>query len=177
MQRHRSLGEWLCRPESHFAKLNPHVSPQGSFRYGTVNRPLNPDEEYDLDNVTTVALSKNSTSQFELKENYGAEVRAYATAHGMLEPVEEMSRCWRLVYSDEASFHLDTLPCIPEDLVIFEAIRNFGVPDDWARRAVAITDRRHPSYKQISLRGLAAIRAASPAGSNHAHAKQPETAS
>jgi hypothetical protein len=150
VQRHRSLGEWLCRPESQFAKLNPHVSPQGSFRYGTVNRPLNPDEEYDLDNVTTLALSKTSMSQFELKENYGVEVRAYAKAHGMLKPLEEMNRCWRLVYSDDVSFHLDTLPCIPEDSMIFEAIQNFGVPDDWAQRAVAITDRRHSSYKQIS---------------------------
>ena len=38
--RHKSLGEWLCRPESTVAAFNPHVSPQGSFRYGTVNRPL-----------------------------------------------------------------------------------------------------------------------------------------
>jgi hypothetical protein len=149
-RRHKSLGEWLCRPESRFAKLEPYVSPQGSFRYGTVNRPLNPDEEYDLDNVTTVALSKSSTSQFQLKTDYGADVKAYAEAHGMLRPVEEKPRCWRLVYSDEVSFHLDTLPCIPEDSPIVEVIRAGGVRDDWAQLAVAITDLRHPSYRQIS---------------------------
>ena len=53
--RHKSLGEWLCRPESKVAAFQPHVSPQGSFRYGTVNRPLIATEEYDLDNVTTLA--------------------------------------------------------------------------------------------------------------------------
>lgn len=150
VKRHTSLGEWLCRPDSRFAKLHPHVSPQGSFRYGTVNRPLNPGDEYDLDNVTTVTLTKMSISQNQLKEDYGAEVKAYAKAHGMLKPVEEMHRCWRLAYSDEVSFHLDTLPCIPEEMVISEAIRSLGVQDEWAQRAVAITDNRHPGYKQIS---------------------------
>lgn len=150
VKRHTSLGEWLCRPDSRFAKRNPLVSPQGSFRYGTVNRPLNPGDEYDLDNVTTVTLTKMSISQNQLKEDYGAEVKAYAKAHGMLKPVEEMHRCWRLVYSDEVSFHLDTLPCIPEEMLIFEAIRNLGVRDAWAQHAVAITDNRHPAYKQIS---------------------------
>lgn len=38
--RHRSLSEWLCRPESRLREFNPHVSPQGSFRLGTVVRPL-----------------------------------------------------------------------------------------------------------------------------------------
>jgi hypothetical protein len=31
--RHRSLGEWLCRPESKVAVFEPHITPQGSFRY------------------------------------------------------------------------------------------------------------------------------------------------
>jgi hypothetical protein len=150
VNRHRSVGEWLCRPESRFAKLNPHVSPQGSFRYGTVNRPLNPGDAYDLDNVTTVTHTKTSISQHQLKEDYGAEIKAYAKAHGMMKPVEEMHRCWRVVYSDDVSFHLDTLPCIPEEMVIFEAIRSLGVRDEWALRAVAITDDRHPGYRQIS---------------------------
>ena len=31
---------------------------QGSFRYGTVNRPLNAEGEYDLDNVVTLTMPK-----------------------------------------------------------------------------------------------------------------------
>lgn len=50
--RHTSLGEWLCRPDSKIAAYRPDVAVQGSFRYGTVNRPLLEDEEYDLDDVT-----------------------------------------------------------------------------------------------------------------------------
>ena len=46
VSRHRSLGEWLCRPESRVAVFQPNVAPQGSFRYGTVTRSLFADSEY-----------------------------------------------------------------------------------------------------------------------------------
>ena len=112
VDRHRSLGEWLCRAESRVAAFQPNVSSQGSFRYGTVVRPLLAGGEYDLDNVTTLELPKTAMTQKQLKHLYGDEVKDYAKSHGMLEPVEEKNRCWRLHYSDEATFHLDTLPCI-----------------------------------------------------------------
>ena len=148
--RHKSLGEWLCRPSSTLAHLDPHVSAQGSFRYGTVIRPLVISAEYDLDNVTTLHMPKTALTQRQIKELYGAEVRAYAQVNGMLAPVEEKNRCWRLVYADDANFHLDTLPCLPEDPGIISALAARGVPEDLARRVVAITDRRHPQYDQIT---------------------------
>ena len=148
--RHRSLGEWLCRPESKVAVFQPHVTPQGSFRYGTVTRPLNAEGEYDLDNVVTLTLPKTTMTQQQLKVLFGGEVRGYAEAHQMLSPVEEMNRCWRLHYSDEIAFHLDTLPCVAEEERIIAAIIGFGVPRELAKRAVAITDKRHPQYALIS---------------------------
>jgi hypothetical protein len=148
--RHRSLGEWLCRPESMVAAFAPAVVPQGSFQYGTVVRPLLATHRYDLDNVTTLQLSKTRMSQKELKNLYGAEVRDYAIAHKMTDPIEERNRCWRLFYADEFSFHLDALPCVPEDQRVIDAIVKIGVPESLATLAVAITDRRHPQYEQIS---------------------------
>jgi hypothetical protein len=148
--RHKSLGEWLCRPESKVATYAPHVSLQGSFRYGTVNRPLLPTDRYDLDNITTLKIAKTAITQRQLKELYGREVKAYATAHNMLEPVEEKDRCWRLNYTDEVEFHLDTLPCLPEEEAMIQAIVARGVPAILAAHAVAITDRRHPEYNQIT---------------------------
>lgn len=148
--RHRSLGEWLCRPESIVAPFDPVVVPQGSFRYGTVVRPLLPTHRYDLDNVTTLRIGKTQMSQKQLKNLYGAEIKAYAIAHKMTDPVEERNRCWRLFYADEFSFHLDALPCIPEDQRVIEAIVEAGVPELLAALAVAITDRRHRQYEQIS---------------------------
>lgn len=148
--RHKSLGDWFCRKESKISAYSPHVSPQGSFQYGTVNRPLLATEEYDLDNVTTLNVDKSRITQKQLKELFGDEVKAYAKANGMLAPVEEKDRCWRLVYADEANFHLDTLPCVPENRSVISAIAMRGVPEHLARLAVSIPDRRHPSYEQIS---------------------------
>jgi hypothetical protein len=149
--RHRSLGKWLLRPESTLAAFDPDVRPQGSFRFGTVVRPLRADDEYDLDNVCVLkGLGKTTLTQRQLKELYGREVVGYAQAHDMLKPVKEHNRCWRLQYSDEVEFHLDTLPCVPEELSGQLRVRGLGVPLDLALRAVAITDKRDPNYERIS---------------------------
>jgi len=148
--RHHSIAEWLCRPESKLAKYSPHVTPQGSFRYGTVVRPIHHEAEYDLDNVVTLQMSKVDKTQSELKLLFGEELKAYAKAHGMLSPLEEKSRCWRLHYADEVSFHLDSLPCVAEEPAVVQAIVAQGVPFELAKRAVAITDQRHPNYLVLS---------------------------
>jgi len=149
--RHRSLGEWLQRKDSSLAPFDPDIRPQGSFRFGTVNRPLRAGDEYDLDNVCVLkGLGKTTLTQRQLKEMYGREVVGYAEAHGMLEPVTEHNRCWRLQYTDEVAFHLDTLPCIPEEAGVVLRVLGQGVPHELARRSVAITDMRHKDYERIS---------------------------
>lgn len=149
--RHRSLGEWLQRPESALVQYDPDVRPQGSFRFGTVNRPLRDDDEYDLDNVCVLkGLGKATLTQRQLKEMYGQEVAAYAKAHSMLKPVTEHNRCWRLHYSDEVKFHLDTLPCVPEEASVVLELRGLGVGHELAHRSVAITDKRDPNYERLS---------------------------
>lgn len=152
--RHRSLGEWLCRDESRLREFSPHVSPQGSFRLGTVVRPLAEDAVYDLDNVTTLMLSKATITQKRLKELYGLEIQDYATAHGMLAPPEEKNRCWRLPYADEVNFHLDSLPSLAEEESFVRTLRMRDVPEDWAKRAIAITDKRHPAYAKLTTQWL-----------------------
>jgi hypothetical protein len=151
VSRHRSLGEWLCRDGSRLRASNPHVSSQGSFRHGTVVRPLAADAEYDLDNVTTLTLSKSSITQKDLKKLYGLEMQDYAREHGMLAPPEEKNRCWRLRYADEVKFHLDSLPSLVEEEGFVRTLRMRRVPEDWAKRAIAITDRRHPAYAEVTM--------------------------
>jgi hypothetical protein len=150
VKRHHSLGEWLRRDGSRLRQFNPHVSPQGSFRYGTVVRPLVEEAEYDLDNVTTLEMSKTAVTQKQLKELYGLEMRNYAQAHGMLEAPEEKNRCWRLRYADEQKFHLDSLPSLPEEQSVIISLRARSVPEELAKRAIAITDKRHPAYAKVS---------------------------
>lgn len=149
--RHRSLGEWLHRKDSNVASFDPDVRPQGSFRYGTVIRPINAGDEYDLDNVCLFkVLGKSTLTQEQLKQLYGDEVKAYAKANSMLAPATEHNRCWRLQYADEVAFHLDTLPCVPENDMIVARIAAAGVPLELAKRSVAITDKRHPKYREVT---------------------------
>jgi len=148
--RHESVGRWLCRPESSLAAFDPHVSAQGSFRYGTVIKPVIPEAEYDIDNIVVMrAMRVLTLPQAELMRQFGEELAGYAKAHGMQPPVPKR-RCWRLHYRDEAGFHLDSLPCVPVDSASYQRIRERGVEDTFAQRAVAITDDTHPRYRTLT---------------------------
>ena len=148
--RYDSLGRWFHRKESKIASLSPEVYPQGSFRYGTVNRPLLASEEYDLDLVCQTILPKTAATQKALKHLVGDEIKAYAEAHSFKEPAEEKPRCWRLNYADDVSFHMDILPCIPEQAAIIEQFCRLGAPKELAVLAVAITDNRHGKYEVVT---------------------------
>lgn len=152
--RYRSIGEWLHRKESKVASLSPDVYLQGSFRYGTVIRPLFAEEEFDLDLVCQISLTKSDVTQGYVKDLVGNEIKGYAVANSFKEPAEEKPRCWRLNYADEVSFHMDILPCIPEDLEYIQRLRQLleksDVPPALAAHAVAITDKRHCHYKVIN---------------------------
>lgn len=148
-ERHKSLGDWLCRAGSSLEHYEPHVRPQGSFRFGTVNKPVVDGATYDLDQVVTLRrLNTQHLSQAELKRRLGVELAAYAHAYGM-QPLEEKHRCWRIKYRDEVSFHMDSLPSVPAEDATITYLRRQGVEEHWALRAVAITDDRHPHYRVV----------------------------
>jgi hypothetical protein len=151
-ERGQSLEDWLQRDESLVAAFSPDVYPQGSFRYGTVIRPLLDDDFYDLDLVCVLSASKVQMSQQQVKDLVGHEIRAYAEAKRFSDPAEEKPRCWRLNYADDVSFHMDILPAVSEDAVTIEMLVQRGVPRHWAELAIAITDNRHPQYRQIDPR-------------------------
>ena len=73
-----SLGDWLHRSDSTVVKYDPQVYVQGSFRLGTAIRPLNDEEEYDVDSVCLLrTLGTKDITQCELKTLVGNEVKAY----------------------------------------------------------------------------------------------------
>jgi hypothetical protein len=148
--RYRALGDWLHREGSKVAAFDPEVYLQGSFRYGTVNRPLLATEEYDLDLVCELSVTKSTLTQKQLKLLLGAEVKGYAERYAIEAPLVERNRCWRLDYADDVSFHIDILPCAPEDQRVVQAVIGLGVQPHLAQASVAITDRRHPRYAEIS---------------------------
>ena len=101
-----ALGEYI-KNHSNFLVS---VYTQGSFRWGTVIRPVSDEDEYDLDLVCEVINVPNISSE-DLKKTIGDILCGSKRYSSML---EEKKRCWRIVYSDEAKFHMDITPAIPD---------------------------------------------------------------
>lgn len=144
-QRYRSVSTWLSRAESELSSLNPAVYPQGSFALGTVNKPTSDEEEYDVDMVCEINLSTSHITQKGLKESLLREMRLYAKKYSMQQP-EEHRRCVRLQYANEAQFHLDATPAIPDSNQYRALLESQGLDTVFSKTAILITDMKHPHY-------------------------------
>lgn len=86
------------------------IYPQGSFRLGTVVLPT-PGADYDIDLVFSIAISKTTVSQAELKALAGDRLAQFVRSNPFDAPtINEGGRCWILEWP---RFHMDVLPCIP----------------------------------------------------------------
>lgn len=157
--RAKDLEAWV-KESSESARFDPAISAQGSFRLGTVNRPLTDDDEYDLDLswLLRTGYAKVQHSQAELKGMVGRDIEAYRRARRVETAKEEKNRCWRLHYKDDLRFHVDGVPCLPEGserkVVLREAMRRSGLAEALAQTvadlSVNITDRTRADYHRIS---------------------------
>ncbi|WP_440799881.1 nucleotidyltransferase domain-containing protein [Serratia marcescens] len=146
-----SLGEWLHRPESAVIQYDPQVYVQGSFRLGTAIRPLNDEEEYDVDSVCLLqSLSTQDITQNDLKTLLGDEIKAYRKAQNMVRPVREGRRCWVLDYADGAQFHMDVVPSLPNAARQRMLLETYGFDLKWSETAMVITDIESPVYHVLS---------------------------
>ena len=155
--RYHDLGDWLGREGSTCENNDPHVFSQGSFRLGTAIRPLSENEEYDLDLACNLREGINAAthSQRDLKILIGSELELYRIARNIKAPLDEKHRCWRLDYADNLSFHMDIVPCIPEEEtnrhLLQVSMESYGLNESLAKEAadlaVGITDNRLPHYK------------------------------
>ena len=83
-------------------ELNVLVYPQGSFELGTVVKPVNPKEQYDVDLVVLI-----KSPVFDAK-GIRTEVKGLLTAYGRYEGIiEDKKPCIRIQYSDSSQFHMD----------------------------------------------------------------------
>ncbi len=136
VKHYEAVGDWLNRDDSPTSVYSPQIFPQGSFRLGTMIKPINDGDEYDIDLVCEMKnLSKDRVTQKELKEMVGDRLKSNERYRKML---EEKSRCWRLQYADSVHFHMDILPAIP-DQDINGVVQMIGA--DLASSAILITDK------------------------------------
>lgn len=158
-KRYDDLSAWFGRPEASCSLYSPHIYSQGSFRLGTVVRPVSDDGTYDLDMGCRlrVGVSKASHTQEQLKKLVGQDLERYRIARRIQQKLEEKHRCWRLEYADTLQFHMDTVPSIPETesarLLIEKELTLKGTQRDLANRVAAltgaITDNRTWNYRTI----------------------------
>lgn len=112
-QRFCDVGAWL----SEHVGTGPSwdIYPQGSFRLGTVVRPVVRRDEYDIDLVCLRHVAKESITQERLKSDVGGVLALYvAKRRGVSGGPTGLSagkRCWTLSYP---GFHMDVLPSIPD---------------------------------------------------------------
>lgn len=149
-ERFEALGNWLDRDESIISGFKPVIYPQGSFSLGTVVKPLTGQEEYDIDLVSELNWDKTKTTQKNLKDIVGQEIKGYAKANNMHSPPAEGRRCWTLHYAEGAQFHLDILPAIPDE-DFRQKLLEQRVSRELTYGGIAITDNTLPNYARLDL--------------------------
>lgn len=96
---YNALGEYI---KSANEEWEVSVYPQGSFELGTVIKPLNEQEQYDVDLVVLVKQPIYDA------EKLRSEVWALLENHGRYEgKIENKKPCIRIQYADSAQFHMD----------------------------------------------------------------------
>jgi hypothetical protein len=111
--KYEDVGTWLAENDSELKEYAPEIYPQGSFRLGTVVRPLSREDGYDIDLVCHLSISKERTTQKNLKKVVGDRLAKRKDLQEILVPSR---RCWVLEYPSQDQmphFHMDVLPAIP----------------------------------------------------------------
>ncbi len=116
VDRYQSVGQWLQDGEYAGVQGELSICVQGSFRLGTVVRPIRNGIEscYDIDLVCEMPLHKDHTTPQTVKTLVGDRLMDHGTYKKMLEP--EGRRCWTLEYAEDdgVGFHMDVLPAVPD---------------------------------------------------------------
>jgi len=135
VNRYQTIGRWLQEGAYPASTHEPDIYVQGSFRLGTIVRPIRNGVEasYDIDLVCELQITKERTSPQAVKSMVGNRLREHGTYRRLLQP--EGRRCWTLQYAEQdgVGFHIDVLPAVPDGR---------GLPDT----AIAITNKNGSAY-------------------------------
>lgn len=86
------------------------IVPQGSFRLGTVTKPITDEDEYDIDLVAII--DHKFLNAKELKNIVGDALKS---SDRYSEKLVEGKRCWTIEYSESSKYHMDILPTMMSD--------------------------------------------------------------
>lgn len=144
VERYTAVANWLDAADTALKPCAPAVSVQGSFRLGTVVRPVvhGKEADYDIDLVCRLDAPGPSMTPRRLKHLVGDRLKENGNYNRMLD--KEGRRCWTLNYAeaDGVGFHMDVLPCTPANPTTLLASEIRGVPHAFASRAIELSERR-----------------------------------
>jgi Second Messenger Oligonucleotide or Dinucleotide Synthetase domain len=145
---YEAVGDWLSKSDSELALYKPVILPQGSFMLGTMIQPVktNKEDDLDIDLVCKLTGKRAEWTQAHLKKAVGDRLKIHGVYKEILD--DEGRRCWTLVYSDIAKYHMDILPSIVSDgySVIMEKVFSENENTDFDKLAIRITDKEEPNY-------------------------------
>lgn len=135
--RYTAVAKWLEGGRYPGTSGTPSIYVQGSFRLGTVVRPLRngKEAEYDIDLACELRSSPQKLTPEQTKHLVGDRLKEHGTFREMME--DEGRRCWTILYAeaDGIGFHLDTLPCLPYPITSEDVEFRYG------QQAIALTNR------------------------------------
>lgn len=155
---YEAVGNWLSNETSSLNYYSPKILPQGSFMLGTIVKPINPEDDIDIDLVCKLEKKPNSWTQKDLKTKVGDRLKSNSTYDKMLKEYEGGEsyneggrRCWTLKYSDVAGYHMDILPSFSTDNLTFLMEKTFSASyeldeNDVKGLAIRITDTEFENY-------------------------------
>ena len=148
IQRYGAISEYI---NSH--GIDAKFYPQGSFRTGTVVRPLKNgvESDFDIDVVCEFSAVKNTITPQQVKQSVGNVLQQSALYNSKLQP--EDSRCWTLQYDAELAngvgLKLDVVPCAKEAPDRIWELKAKNIPAGFAEQAVAITEKNGTKYSWL----------------------------
>jgi len=131
--------------EDKLSEYSPSIFSQGSFRLGTIIKPLKGDD-YDLDFVCLLNINKEQITQNGLKKLVGAVLKSKYNET----IIEEKKRCWRLNFPN---FHVDILPAIPDsDIAGYDELE----AEDFKKSPILIPDKELKMWQSSNPVGYVA---------------------
>ncbi|NOU58887.1 nucleotidyltransferase domain-containing protein [Marinifilum caeruleilacunae] len=148
---YQAVGKWLSDEKSSLAPYMPEILPQGSFMLGTMIKPINENDDMDIDLVCQLKGKNPNWAQYGVKQKVGDRIKDNETYKKMLD--DEGRRCWTLEYRQDSPnikerYHMDILPAVVDSgyrevLEKAFAATDLGEVNDLAIR---ITDNQDENY-------------------------------
>lgn len=151
VQSYNAVANQLSKEGSLLERYKPEIRPQGSFLLGTMIKPVNEDDDLDIDLVCELHGKNPYWTQKHLKDNVGAQLKENELYKSKVK-LKNGRRCWTLYYRESSNdpndrYHLDVLPSIIDSNYTRFLSESFSNISDIDNIAIRITDKERKDYE------------------------------